>query len=93
MQFKGFGRSLLRTLMAGRTVAFDSLYTFTGKAGRPTLLIWGQDDKTVPIANAAQVRAAIPQAEFHAIEHAGHLPHMERTDVVNPLLIGWANAH
>jgi len=93
MQFTGFGRALLRTRLAGRTIAFDSLYTVTGKAGKPTLLIWGMEDKTVPIVNAEQVRNAIPQAEFHAIEHAGHLPHMERTDVVNPLLIGWLKAH
>jgi len=47
----------------------------------------------VPIANAAQVRTAIPQAEFHAIPHAGHLPVMERTDVVNPLLLAFLRAH
>jgi pimeloyl-ACP methyl ester carboxylesterase len=57
------------------------------------LLIWGKEDQTVTIDNAEQVRRGIPQTEFHAIERAGHLPHMERTDVVNPLLIDWLRAH
>ena len=43
----------------------------------------------MPIGEAAGVQKAIPQIQFHPIERAGHLPHMERTDVVNPLLIGF----
>jgi pimeloyl-ACP methyl ester carboxylesterase len=60
-----------------------------GATKTPTLLIWGKEDQTVPIALADSVRAAIPQAQFHAIDKAGHLPHMERTDVVNPLLLNF----
>ncbi len=93
MQFKGFGRSLLRTRIAAASVSADSLYAAAGKAGKPTLLIWGKEDQTVKIENAEQLRRGIPQAEFHPIERAGHLPHMERTDVVNPLLIEWLKAH
>jgi pimeloyl-ACP methyl ester carboxylesterase len=43
----------------------------------------------VTIDHADGVRKAIPQAQYHPIERAGHLPLMERTDVVNPLLIGF----
>jgi pimeloyl-ACP methyl ester carboxylesterase len=46
-------------------------------------------DSTVTIDHADGVRKAIPQAQYHPIERAGHLPLMERTDVVNPLLIGF----
>ena len=88
-QYEGFGRALHRTLMTMRAVSYDSLYAAAGKAGRPTLLIWGTEDRTVKIENAAQVRRGIPQAEYRPIEKAGHLPHMERAAVVNPLLIGW----
>jgi pimeloyl-ACP methyl ester carboxylesterase len=33
------------------------------------------------------VRPLIPPAEFHPIPDAGHVPHLERPEVVNPLLI------
>jgi pimeloyl-ACP methyl ester carboxylesterase len=88
-QYRGFGRALLSTLEEGGGTVLDSLYARVGTSGIPTLLIWGKEDSTVAITHADGVRKAIPQAQFHPIDKAGHLPHMERTDVVNPLLIGF----
>jgi len=88
MQYRGFGRALLSTLVEDKA-PLDSVYARVGASGKPTLLIWGMQDSTVSIQNADGVRKAIPQAQYHPIERAGHLPHMERTDVVNPLLISF----
>jgi pimeloyl-ACP methyl ester carboxylesterase len=93
MRYRGFGRALLRTRQATQELSSDTLYARAGATSVPTLLIWGTDDQTVPIANAAGVRRAIPQAEFHAIDSAGHLPTMERSSVVNPLLIDFLQRH
>jgi pimeloyl-ACP methyl ester carboxylesterase len=87
MQYRGFGRALRSTLLGWEHLALDTLYASVGARGTRSLLIWGKDDKTVPFALADGVRKAIPQIRFVPIERAGHLPHMERTDVVNPLLI------
>jgi len=89
MQYRGFGRALLSTLTEGAGTTLDSVYARVGALGKPTLLIWGKQDSTVSIENAESVRKAIPQAQYHPIDSAGHLPHMERTDVVNPLLIAF----
>ena len=89
MRYRGFGRALRSTLLAGELTSPDSVYRRVGAGGKPTLLIWGTEDSTVSIEHASSVTQAIPQARFHRIEHAGHLPQMERTDVVNPLLIGF----
>ena len=90
MQYHGFGRALLSTLTEGAAgPPLDSVYARVGALGKPTLLIWGMQDSTVPIKYADAVRKAIPQARYHPIERAGHLPHMERTDVVNPVLISF----
>ena len=88
-QYKGFGRALLSTLREGDGQVLDSVFARVGALGTPTLLIWGVQDSTVSIENAPSVRKAIPQAQYHPIEKAGHLPHMERTDVVNPILISF----
>jgi pimeloyl-ACP methyl ester carboxylesterase len=87
MRYRGFGRALRSTQLSGGGEPSDSLYARVGALGKPVLLIWGVQDSTVSIKNADGVRKAIPQAQYHPIERAGHLPHMERTDVVNPLLI------
>jgi pimeloyl-ACP methyl ester carboxylesterase len=92
MRFRGFGRALRSTMMEGATLDLDTLYARVGARGTRALLIWGKEDATVSIANAPGVVAAIPQIRFETIERAGHLPHLERTDVVNPLLIGFLRA-
>jgi len=87
MQYRGFGHALLSTLTENAGRSLDSVYKRAGASGKPTLLIWGVADSTVSIKNADGVRKAIPQVQYHPIDRAAHLPHMERTDIVNPLLI------
>jgi pimeloyl-ACP methyl ester carboxylesterase len=89
MQYRGFGRALRSTQMEIAGLSLDSLYATVGRQSFPAQLIWGMEDQTVPIALSAQVRQAIPQIEWHPIEQAGHLPLMERTDLVNPILVGF----
>jgi pimeloyl-ACP methyl ester carboxylesterase len=89
MRYRGFGRALLSTLRESEDQPLDSVYARAGATGVATLLIWGTEDQTVKIEHADGVRRGIPQAQYHPIERAGHLPHMERTEVVNPLLIGF----
>lgn len=89
MQYRGFGRALLSTLRENDGRVLDSVYARVGALGTPTLLLWGMQDSTVTIDHAEGVRKAIPQAQYHPIERAAHLPHMERPDVTNPLLIGF----
>jgi pimeloyl-ACP methyl ester carboxylesterase len=88
MQYSGFRSALLSTLrnMTGDPfVEYDRL----GRLGLPVLLLWGQDDTTVPFENAAALQAAIPQAEFHAIPNAKHAFAFERPEAVNPLLVAF----
>lgn len=92
VQFRGFGRALRSALREGEHVSFDSVFARAGATGVPTLLIWGAEDKTVPIANAEGVKKAIPQARFHRIDGAAHLPHMERAGIVNPLLTSFLDS-
>ncbi len=87
MRYRGFGRALRSTILHRAGSTLDTLYARVGAAGTRSLLIWGTEDSTVSITEAAGVRQAIPQIRFVPVEGAGHLPHMERTDLVNPLLI------
>jgi pimeloyl-ACP methyl ester carboxylesterase len=87
MKFKGFKRALLATMRNGMLGDFSSAYRKVGELGTPTMLFWGRDDKTVPFVYSDDARAAIPQVEFHAIEHCGHIPHYEKPEEVNPLLL------
>jgi pyruvate dehydrogenase E2 component (dihydrolipoamide acetyltransferase) len=49
----------------------------------PVQIIWGRDDRIIPVAHAEALAAKLP---VHIIEEAGHLPHMEKAGEVNRLL-------
>jgi pimeloyl-ACP methyl ester carboxylesterase len=86
MQYKGFKRSILSTMRNNMLESFFETYFQIGKLQKPTLLIWGRNDKTVPFENSKIIMTALPHAEFHAIENCGHIPHYEKPEIVNPIL-------
>ena len=91
MKFKGFKRSLISTLRNNALGDHSEAYRRVGALHKPTLIFWGRSDTTVPFEHSALVTDFIPHAEFHAIDGAGHIPHYEKPDVVNPLLLEFLN--
>jgi pimeloyl-ACP methyl ester carboxylesterase len=87
MQYKGFKYALLSTLRNGMLESFYETYACVGKLQKPTLLFWGMNDATVPFEYSKLIMKAMPHAELHAIENCGHIPHYERPEVVNPILL------
>ncbi len=93
MQYKGFRRSMLETMRGDVFKRPATSFTTLAQSRIPMLLIWGKADRTVPFALSDSVRAAFPRAEFHAIDGAAHLPHMEQATVVDSLLLRFLRAH
>ena len=87
MRYRGFRRALLETIRNYLSKDVTADFKRLGKSGKPVLLVWGKEDRDVPIAIADQVRADIPQAEYHPIDDAAHIPHYERPDMVNPIVL------
>jgi pimeloyl-ACP methyl ester carboxylesterase len=57
------------------------------------LLVWGREDRVVPFAKSDDVRRDVPQAEFHPIDLAAHIPHYERPEIVSPIFVEFLRAH
>lgn len=87
MRYKGFRRALLSTVRHGPVGDLAETYRRVGEQKKPVLLIWGREDQTIPFDTHKRVEETIPHLEFHAIDEAGHDPHGERPELVNPLLI------
>jgi pimeloyl-ACP methyl ester carboxylesterase len=68
-------------------MTMDSVYARVAETKVPVLLLWGTADKTVPFALNETVRKAIPSAEFHAIDGAGHLPILEQAPTTDSLML------
>ena len=89
MRYRGFTRALLSTIRHGPLRGMAPAYRRVGDRNLPILLIWGREDTTVPFALSERVRAATPNAEFHAIDGGGHVPHMEQPELVNGHLVNF----
>ena len=73
-------RAFVRTVRAvidpgGQSVsAMDRLYL---AAHMPTLIVWGERDRIIPLVHAYQAHEAIPNSRLEVMEHVGHFPHVE----------------
>jgi pimeloyl-ACP methyl ester carboxylesterase len=56
------------------------------RVSAPTLLVWGKDDRLVPLAYADEFSRRIPGARVEVVDQAGHLPHLEQPDAVSRLV-------
>ena len=52
----------------------------------PTLVVWGEADKLIDPAYAADFERLIPNAKAEVLTDAAHLPQLERLDVVGPMV-------
>jgi len=55
----------------------------------PVLLIWGEQEKSVPISIGRKAMAALPNATLVTIEGAAHAPQIEQADKVNAEILGF----
>lgn len=47
----------------------------------PVLLLWGEDDRLIPLSNAQDYLGALPDAQLTALPGVGHLPQEEAPDM------------
>ncbi len=50
------------------------------KINIPTLIIWGENDKDVPLSSAKKLKNLIPNCTLRIVWRAGHHPHLEKPE-------------
>ena len=93
MRWPGFKRAILSTIRHGPLRGQRQIYAQVARQGTPTLLIWGEQDHTVPFQLHETLQDILPHASFYAIAEAGHIAHFEQPEVVGPLLIDHVQAN
>jgi pimeloyl-ACP methyl ester carboxylesterase len=68
MQYRGFKRAIVSTLRCKTVDGFPEVYEQLGKLAMPVLLLWGRQDRTLPIAQSEPIRRLVPRADFRIIE-------------------------
>ena len=57
----------------------------------PTLIIWGREDKSLPLRCAEEMHHLIPRSRLEILDNAGHLANFDRADDFNELVISFLN--
>jgi pimeloyl-ACP methyl ester carboxylesterase len=79
----GARRAFLQTLRSvidvqgQRVGARDRLYLL---GEMPTLIVWGERDRTIPLEHGRAAHDAIPCCRFETLPRAAHFPHLEDAD-------------
>lgn len=74
--------------LAGRESLLDEL----GRIDRPTLVLVGEEDLSLPVARSRALADGIPGAELRVIPAAGHLAPLEQPEAVAEALVDWLDA-
>jgi len=62
------------------------LRPYAARIEAPTLCLVGDQDGSTPVALVRKTASLIPRSRFETIEGAGHLPNVERPEIVAKLL-------
>ncbi|GAC1333159.1 MAG: alpha/beta hydrolase [Candidatus Dormibacteria bacterium] len=61
----------------------NTLWNDLPRLRRPALIVWGRQDRTLPVQHAYRAAHRIPGAELKIYDRCGHLPMYERADAFN----------
>jgi pimeloyl-ACP methyl ester carboxylesterase len=50
------------------------------RIGVPVTIVWGKEDRILPVGMAKRIHDLIPGSKLEVIAEAGHLPHVEKMD-------------
>lgn len=73
----GAARSL-RSLLTSSSNELDHFEELLARVRSPTLILWGREDRWVPVADADKFGAAMPGSRTIVLKRCGHLPQEER---------------
>jgi pimeloyl-ACP methyl ester carboxylesterase len=72
----------LRSVVDYRGQAVSALNKIHLSHGLPTLLIWGEQDRIIPVAHGYAAHEAVPDSRLEVLAGIGHFPHVESPTAV-----------
>jgi pimeloyl-ACP methyl ester carboxylesterase len=70
----------LRSVVDYRGQSVSALSRLRLRAEVPTLVVWGDSDRVIPVEHGYGVRAARPGSQIEVLAGLGHFPHVEAPD-------------
>ncbi len=83
---------VLRAICTIRGVRTDILHPILANLTTitaPTLIIWGKQDRILPVRHAYLAREKIPDSQLHIFDYCGHIPNFEHPEEFNRLVLAF----
>ncbi|GEM_PF-2496175 len=78
---RGFTHSVLSTLRNLLSEDLKSAYEKLSDFQKSILMIWGENDRTIPLDTSHKLREILPDARLAVIAGTGHIPHFENPEI------------
>ena len=76
----------LRSVVDYRGQAVSAVNKLHLSSGPPILLIWGDQERIIPVAHGCAAHDALPDSRLEVLRGVGHFPHVESPTVVADIL-------
>lgn len=82
----------INVLTVGQGLLDQDLSQKLARISAPTLIVWGGQDRIVPLRLGRQLNRCLPNSRLVTIEGAGHLPMWEGAEAFNQIVIDFLQA-
>jgi 4,5:9,10-diseco-3-hydroxy-5,9,17-trioxoandrosta-1(10),2-diene-4-oate hydrolase len=82
----------LATVFGTRKTVLRSIVDRLDRITAPTLVVWGEQDEILPVAQAHVAAEGIPQARLHIFQECGHYVPLEKAEAFNALVSEFLNS-
>lgn len=83
---EGVGR-VYAALGGGASVTGEEIWKRVPEVFQPTLLVWGRDDRMLPLDGALYMLSRMPDVQLHVFSKCGHWAQVEHRDAFNRLVV------
>jgi pimeloyl-ACP methyl ester carboxylesterase len=89
LRTRGTHRAIIRTV---RRWDADRISRDAHMISQPTMVIWGENDREVPLQDGEKIHREIPSSRFIVFRECGHIPHEEYPERFTEVVTEFAKA-
>ena len=93
LSFPGAKYALLQTARQLIPDHMDELISMYPQIDVPTLIVWGREDKIIPLENGVRLNRALKNSQLVIIDRCGHDPHEERPEAAITVIRKFLGGH
>ncbi len=86
LKYKGL-RNAVYSAVQNLESNVKEIYENVANMNKNIMLIWGEQDRGMPLSTAYEIINTIPDIEYHFLTDDGHTPHFTNPEVFNELVI------